>query len=621
MLGLIMRLKTLTAVLLGCGSLYGQLDLTSGVPVLTGESGYFYSCFASFPSRCVVWLDSYRITVPKGATGLSVSIETTSGLSQTVYGRAGQSPELSSGQILYDFVTSGPTTVSFGSGLALDTTYYLRVAAYIYVSQTVNSAGQLTATVQRSTVNSLGGTIRDGGGNAVSGVTVTLSGGASATAQTSAQGTYTFPSLTTGLSYTITPSKAGCTFSPPSRSYTALGVNQSAEDYLASCVPVPPPPSYSFIPVAPCRVVDTRTGQGKAGAFGPPTPAAGSTREVPVPLSGCGVPATAKAYSFNFTAIPKVNLAYLTTWPAGVSQPVVSTLNSFHGGIVANAAIVPAGAGGAVNFFVTDATDVIIDINGYFDASTTFGALDFYPVTPCRISDSRAGSGFGGLFGPPSLAGGVSRSYPLLAGSCGLPASSRAYSLNATVVPPAPLAYLTLFPSAGTQPLVSTLNSFDGAIVANAAIVPGGNGGAIEAYVTNPTDLIFDVNGYFAPGGGGSLKFTPVTPCRIADTRTGGSTIMTANSSRVFPVSGQCGVPAGAQAFSLNVTVVPTGPLAYLTLWPSGLARPLVSTLNSFLGRVVANAALVPAGSGGSVSVFVTNDTHVVLDINGYFAP
>ena len=67
MLGLIMRLKTLTAVLLGCGSLYGQLDLTSGVPVLTGESGYFYSCFASFPSRCVVWVDSYRITVPKGA--------------------------------------------------------------------------------------------------------------------------------------------------------------------------------------------------------------------------------------------------------------------------------------------------------------------------------------------------------------------------------------------------------------------------------------------------------------------------------------------------------------------------------------------------------------------------
>jgi len=86
------------------------------------------------------------------------------------------------------------------------------------------------------------------------------------------------------------------------------------------------------------------------------------------------------------------------------------------------------------------------------------------------------------------------------------------------------------------------------------------------------------------------------------------------------PISGQaCGVPADARAFSLNITVAPQGGLQYLTLWPSGRARPLASTLNAFEGQVVANAALVEAGIDGAVSVFVTNTTDVILDINGYF--
>jgi hypothetical protein len=71
----------------------------------------------------------------------------------------------------------------------------------------------------------------------------------------------------------------------------------------------------------------------------------------------------------------------------------------------------------------------------------------------------------------------------------------------------------------------------------------------------------------------------------------------------------------------LNVTVVPDGPLQYLTAWPTGSGQPLVSTLNSWDGTVVANAAIVPTGTNGAISIFVTNPTHVILDINGYFAP
>lgn len=73
------------------------------------------------------------------------------------------------------------------------------------------------------------------------------------------------------------------------------------------------------------------------------------------------------------------------------------------------------------------------------------------------------------------------------------------------------------------------------------------------------------------------------------------------------------------QACSLNVTVVPAKSLGYLTIWPAGQPQPFVSTLNSWDGRVAANAAIVPAGQNGAVSVYVTDDAQVVLDLNGYF--
>jgi hypothetical protein len=78
---------------------------------------------------------------------------------------------------------------------------------------------------------------------------------------------------------------------------------------------------------------------------------------------------------------------------------------------------------------------------------------------------------------------------------------------------------------------------------------------------------------------------------------------------------------ADSAAYSLNATVVPDGYLDYLSVWPAGEPQPRVSTLNSWDGSAVANAAIVPAGTGGAIDVYVTNPTHVILDIDGYFAP
>ena len=146
----------------------------------------------------------------------------------------------------------------------------------------------------------------------------------------------------------------------------------------------------------------------------------------------------------------------------------------------------------------------------------------------------------------------------------------------------------------------------------------------------NPQTIVmsaaYSVTANFTLIGGAGLRFIPLTPCRVADTRNAagpfGGPTMAGGVSRDFNIpSGACSVPSTALAYSLNVAVVPGGPLGYLTLWPTGQTQPLASTLNSLDGRIKSNAAIVPAGTGGSISVFPSNATDMVLDINGYFVP
>ena len=435
-------------------------------------------------------------------------------------------------------------------------------------------------------------------------------------------GTLSAPPLvttTTGTSYAATGLAANTTYYWQIVARNGFGSGSSA---IWSFATGSVRPALRFVPVTPCRVVDTR---GAGGTFGGPTLTARSSRSFPIPSSGCGIPATAQAYSLNVTVVPPGPLSYLTLWPSGQPQPVVSTLNSFSGTVVANAAIVPAGTNGAVSVYVNDPSDVILDIDGYFDATGAANSSSFYAATPCRVADTRAATG---EFGGPALVAHLERDFPIPSASCAIPATAKAYSLNVTAIPLTNfLGYLTTWPTGSAQPGVSTLNSWTGKVVANAALVPAGSNGSVSVFVTDPANVILDINGYFGqPGGAGELTFYPLAPCRVVDTRGAqgafGGPEMEAQSTRSFALpAGSCSVPATAAAYSLNVTVVPDGPLPFLTAWPTGAGRPGVSTLNSFDGSVVANAAIVPAGTNGAVSIYVTDRTQVILDINGYFAP
>jgi uncharacterized repeat protein (TIGR03803 family) len=254
-------------------------------------------------------------------------------------------------------------------------------------------------------------------------------------------------------------------------------------------------------------------------------------------------------------------------------------------------------------------------------------AQQFVPLSqPCRAVDTRPEHGGGG-----PIQGNTYQNFPISgAGTCGVLTSAAVYSMNVSVVPNGSLGYLTVWPTGQPQPLVSTLNSLDGRIKANAAIIPAGTNGEISVYATNTTNVIVDVNGYFAPVSGSTLAFYPLTPCRVADTRHSGypsglgPPYLTGGQERAFPIlnaTTTCNIPSsGVAAYSLNFSVVPHGSLFYMTVWPTGETRPTVSTLNDIPGQIIANAAVVVAGTGGDVSVYPTNDTDLVIDINGYFA-
>jgi hypothetical protein len=162
--------------------------------------------------------------------------------------------------------------------------------------------------------------------------------------------------------------------------------------------------------------------------------------------------------------------------------------------------------------------------------------------------------------------------------------------------------------------------SSDGRTKAQAAIVQAGTGGAITVAASNSTQVIIDVNGYFVDSSNSSgLAFYPVTPKRLYDTRTN-QTPLAAFQTRNFAIQSTAGIPANAQAYSLNFTVVPSSSVGFIIVWPTGQPVPATSTLNTFL-NVTANAAIVGAGTGGSISVYSFGNTDLIIDITGYWAP
>jgi hypothetical protein len=120
--------------------------------------------------------------------------------------------------------------------------------------------------------------------------------------------------------------------------------------------------------------------------------------------------------------------------------------------------------------------------------------------------------------------------------------------------------------------------------------------------------------------------FYAVAPCRLVDTRNAagplGGPALSAGSRRSFTLAGHCGIPADAQALSLNVTVTGSTAAGDLQLFAGGTTAPGTPTINYRAGETRANNAVARLGSSGDLAVQCDQGigvVHLVLDVDGYF--
>jgi hypothetical protein len=123
-----------------------------------------------------------------------------------------------------------------------------------------------------------------------------------------------------------------------------------------------------------------------------------------------------------------------------------------------------------------------------------------------------------------------------------------------------------------------------------------------------------------------ALSYFALTPCRIVDTRgangVNGGPIFNTGTQRDFAIRGNCGVPTTAKAVTINVTVTAATQVSFLTLWPSGQTRPVVSTINFTQNDpALANGATVGVSTNAQdLSVYNSfGNVHVILDVTGYY--
>lgn len=359
--------------------------------------------------------------------------------------------------------------------------------------------------------------------------------------------------------------------------------------------------SAGYYPVTPFRPLDTREDDSRLRAA--------SARCLLVAGEG-GVADTAKAVAINLVAVNPAGPGYLTAYPGGTTRPETSSLNYAQGQTVANGAIVGVGGDGKICVYSLAATDLVVDVTGYFAA-----ASGFQPAGPLRVVDTRDDDG-------PPLRSGATPCYKIaghkISAERRIPDDAKAVAINLTAVRAAGPGYFTAYPSGTNRPKTSTVNYGAGQVVANNGIVQLGEDGSLCVYVKTSTHLVLDVTGYFDAGA----DYRPVSPFRRIDTRTGSQPVV--GSTRCYTVAGykvddREVVPRGASAVAVNLAAAEAVGPGFLLARPAGRAEIQTSVLNYAPGGARANGAIVQVGVNGKICIYTRQTAHYILDVVGYW--
>lgn len=414
------------------------------------------------------------------------------------------------------------------------------------------------------------------------------------------------------------PGNADCFSEAYGRAWSPeLNISYEVSDTNYSCSN-----AHSYFAVAPCRILDTRNSTILTNA-----------QSRVVNIAGlCGIPSTAKAVSFNVTAVSPTgsgkfrlfpgDLAF--SWPGPPSSITFAPATSPR----ANSAVIELATNGTGTLGIypevagsPGQVHLVLDVQGYFSTDTTpapgaEGPLGFQTVPICRMA-----------WPSSPLAAGTVNTFTAQ-GVCGVPVGAAAASLHVGVAQPNYSGFVTLYPSNIATPGVSTLNFNSGILVLrNGAWVKlSPTTPDIAAYISGSTPgttagFHLDVNGYFKSDA--PLKYHPITPCRPVS-----SVLLTTDTVSTFQIQGNCGVPVGTKAALVRLVVSGPTSAGDLTVYPSNLplSGVAVSTVKFdanepglSMGTIVPLSTLTNdlAASAGEMTAGGT--VVLSIDVFGYF--
>jgi hypothetical protein len=389
----------------------------------------------------------------------------------------------------------------------------------------------------------------------------------------------------------------------------------------------------NFHMITPTRLLDTRAANGVPGV----SPLGRSP--ISVRIAGrAGIPANATGVIANLTVTSPTAGSYLTVWPTGQAQPVVSNINFVPGETIANMATLALGNAGMLELR-NDAgtTHAIIDVIGWFGPDLEppempfldpSGAAVFMPITPQRVFDSRPTLQY-----PVSnhLIGGAPRGITVPI-SLVPPTVGNIYGVlvNLTAINPTADTYLTAYSlrtSSSVPPNTSNLNLAKGTVRANLAVVEWTGEQFLVLNKSGLTHFVVDVLGFFVTppvdihNDAGRVVVLP--PIRRVDTRkTHDPFLPLEDGGFPFPKAFDDTHNIGGVIFNSTVTN-PSAP-GFMTMFPWDVTEiPYVSTSNFVAGQTVANQSWVRLGAAPDNYIGVWNaskgTTDVILDVQAIF--
>ncbi|OAE00964.1 hypothetical protein [Arthrobacter sp. OY3WO11] len=286
---------------------------------------------------------------------------------------------------------------------------------------------------------------------------------------------------------------------------------------------------------------------------------------------------------------------------------------------VANSVVVPVRDGRITleNAGYDGTVHLIADVAGYFTGGIPTDSGAYQPVTPFRAADSR---------GTQGTQGGQTFDIQMV-GLAPLPPEVGAVVVNITAasygVTTTSHGHLTAYASGTSRPATSNVNyDWRTGDTPNLAVVPVGADGKISIANTSPgtVGIVVDVMGYFRKGTGSTPgAYESLLPARLVDTRATAAPVG-ANQDLAVTVSGAHGVPAGAKAALINLTVTEPTSFGHLRAYPSGGGLPGTSNVNFETAQTRASFSVVPIGPDGKIAIRNTSagTSHVIVDIVGY---